>query len=126
MTFAWALLATAAVVTLYWFGLRPWLRSQPALAGVWVVVDKAEAALWARSRTILAARLMWIPGALVGLHDAVAALGVDWAPFTTQVLQLVPEAYRPLLPPLCAILVGLLFEHLRKLTTKPLEQKGPA
>lgn len=126
MTFAWGLLAVAAAVILYWFGLRPVLRSMPALAGVWAQVDKLEGALWARSRTILAARLMWIPAALLAAHDFVASVAVDWTPITARLLAYLPEAYRPIALPIGVALAARFFEYLRKITTQPLDQKGPA
>jgi len=126
MTLAWSLLGVIAGVIVYWFGLRPWLRTVPTLAGVWSAVDRIEAAFWDRSRTILAARLMWIPAVLLAAHDFVASVAVDWTPITAQLLSYLPEAYRPLALPVALALAARLFEYLRKITKKPLAEKGPA
>jgi hypothetical protein len=125
MTLAWSLLGLLAVAIIYWFGLRPWLRSVPALAGVWERLDKVEAVLWQRSRTLLAAKLLWIPSALIAAHDFIAAVAVDWTPLTQRFLDLFPAPYRPLVLPVALALVGKLFAWLRTLTTKPLSEKGP-
>jgi hypothetical protein len=114
-----ALAIAAAVAVVYAFWLRSWLKQHAALKRLYASIEPIEAKLWARSRTILSARLYWIAGALIGLHDFVAPMllssGLDWQSF-------VPPEYQRFYP-LVLIGTGLLFEWLRRLTSAPLHEK---
>ena len=102
----------------YIFFLRPVLKKRyPA---TWEIIDRVEATLWDRSRTMLSARLYWLSGALVSIHELGAAAGLDWTPFTDAVGGLVPEQWRGLLVGGILIVTGLLFAWLRKVTTEAL------
>jgi hypothetical protein len=74
---------------------------------------------FAHSRTILAARLYALAGAIVGIHDQVLPIvsgsGVDWKP-------LLPPQYLPL------VMIGgaVVFETLRWVTTGPVGRKDGA
>lgn len=67
----------------------------------------------------LSARLYWIAGILIGLHDFVAPIllssGLDWQSFA-------PPEYQRFYP-LVMIATGLLFEWLRRVTSEPLDEK---
>jgi hypothetical protein len=114
---AFAILAAVAVIYAFW--LRDWLKQQPALKPYYDWLEPIETKLWARSRTILSARLYWIAGALIGLHDFAAPFllsgGVEWQSF-------VPPEYQRFYP-LVMVGTGLLFEWLRRVTSEPLDNK---
>ncbi len=114
---AFAIMAAVAVVYAFW--LRGWLRQHPVFKPHYDWIELIEAKLWAKSRTILSARLYWIAGTLIGLHDFVAPIlvssSLDWQSF-------VPPEYQRLYP-LVMIGTGLLFECLRRVTSEPLDGK---
>jgi hypothetical protein len=109
----------AAVAVIYAFWLRGWLKQHPTFKPYCDWIEAIAATLWARSRTILSARLYWIAGTLIGLHDFVAPIllssGLEWQAF-------IPPEYQRLYP-LMLIATGLLFEGLRHVTREPLEAK---
>jgi hypothetical protein len=109
----------AALAAAYAFWLHGWLRQLPALAPYYDWFDGIAAKLWARSRTILSARLYWIAGTLIGLHDFVVPIllssGFEWQAF-------VPPEYQRFYP-LVMIATGALFEALRRVTREPLDAK---
>lgn len=114
---AFAIMAAVAVIYAFW--LRGWLKQHPALKRLYDSIEPIEAKLWARSRTILSARLYWIAGTLIGLHDFAAPIllssGLDWQSF-------VPPEYQRFYP-IVMIGTGLLFEWLRRVTSEPLDEK---
>lgn len=81
-------------------------------------------ALFAHSRTVLAARLYTLAGTVVGAYDGFGAFlgGQDFTPITTRLLDAVhvPPDMRPLA--LAAFIggTGELFVYLRKITTQSL------
>src|SRR5215510_10013997 len=106
-------LLVLAFVLLYVWIIRPILKQQPMLSAAF----KAEASAWDKAqakltgfRTKLSARLLAIAGILVGFHDELLPLvtGQDWTSLTAK---LPPWAI-----PLGLVLIGWLFEKLRKIT----------
>ena len=89
-------------------------------------VNRAEAYLWDNSRTILFARLYWVVGIFMTLHDLIAAAGADWTPLVNEIVQFLPEKYRPLALAAFVFGSGILFEWLRRITTEPLEERKAA
>lgn len=116
-------LATWAFVSLglaaaYWLLLRPILRQRPELAETFARLDALEAGWLARMKarlegwkTVILARIVWLAGALVGLHDFAMPMiaGQDWTPVTAQL-----PAWAV---PLGLLAIGLLFAKLRKIST---------
>jgi hypothetical protein len=118
------LLWCALVVFLAWayifFG-RPLLMNRfPTL---WSYIDPAERWLVDRSRTLIVARLYWIGGIVIAIHDTLASYGMDWTPLVNEVTNLIPEQYRPLLLAGFLALTGVAFEWLRRVTTDSLAAK---
>jgi hypothetical protein len=109
----------AAIAIAYAFWLRGWLGQHPAFKPYYDWIDPIAARLWSRSRTILSARLYWIAGTMMGLHDFVVPIllssGFEWQAF-------VPPEYQRFYP-LVIIATGLLFEGLRHVTREPLDAK---
>ena len=109
----------AAIAIAYAFWLRGWLKRHPAFKPYYDWIEPIEAKLWAKSRTILSARLYWVAGTLIGLHDFVAPIllssGLELHAF-------VPPEYQRLYP-LVMIATGLLFEGLRRATSESLDAK---
>ena len=73
------LLWCALIVFLTWayifFG-RPLLMNRfPTL---WSYIDPVENWLVDCSRTLIVARLYWIGGILIAIHDSLASYGMDW------------------------------------------------
>ena len=88
-------------------------------------VNMIEWWLWDNSRTIISARLYWVGGILIAIHDFVAEQGADMTPFLNEAANLIPERYRPLALAGALVFTGALFEWLRRITTQPLEEKAP-
>jgi hypothetical protein len=78
-----------------------------------------ERALFDRSRTILAARMYWIGGALLGIQQIAASAGLDATPIINEAAKMIPEQYRGLVVAVALFITGLSFEWLRKKTTTP-------
>ena len=125
----------AALAVGYWAWLQPLLARRPVLAGLLADFHAASGSLWSRAvaalrgwRSVLLARLYWIGGLALALHDAVipALAGVDWTPLTTMALSFVAEPYRPLLLSLALAVTGALFEWLRRLAAGPVGEPSPA
>jgi hypothetical protein len=105
-----------AFLLFYVLIVRPILKEQPMLSAAF----KAEASLWDKVqakltgfRTKLHARLLLIAGIVVGFHDELLPLvmGQDWTSLTSQL-----PAWAI---PLGLVLIGWLFEKLRKITENP-------
>ena len=115
------LMLCAIVIVLAWLYIwvaRPWLANR--YPEVWQVIDKIEAWLIDRSRTLLIARLYWLGGIFIAIHDKLAEYGFDVTPLITQVSDFVPENYRALALAAFLALTGLAFEWLRRATREPL------
>lgn len=117
ITMAFAFLAALAVIYAFW--LRGSVKQHPTFKPYYDWIEPIEANLWAKSRTILSARLYWIAGALLGLHDFIAPIllssGAEWQ-------SIIPPEYQRFYP-LVMIGTGLLFEGLRRITREPLGEK---
>ena len=112
---------TIFVVWFYILFVREWMVAKwPDQVGWWHTIEDN---LWAESRTILGARLYWVGGAIIALHDLAAAAGVDWTPILTQLTTLIPEQYRGLALAAAIAITGLLFEYLRRQTTTSIGEK---
>lgn len=114
------LLFVAVLIAVYCLLLRPVLRQRAALAVFWTSIDAREAGFLARMRrlfdglkTKLAARIVWLSGAIVALHDFIMpyVAGIDWTPITSQI----PPQYIPA----GLLALGILFDWLRSITNKP-------
>lgn len=77
------------------------------------------------SRTILAARIYSLLGALVALQGFLipVLMQQDWTPVYTYVFRHVPTALQPLLIGVAIGLTGELFVYLRKKTDESLHEK---
>ncbi len=102
--------------------IRGWMLSMwPDQVGWWHTIEDN---LWAKSRTILGARLYWVGGVIISLHELAGAAGIDVTPITTQLSELIPPSYRGLALSLGAIATGIMFECLRRVTTVPVAEIG--
>ena len=110
------LLLVVALLLLYVLIIRPILKQQPMLSAAF----KAEASLWQQLqakltgfRTKLTARLLAIAGVVVGFHDELLPFvtGQDW----TSLISKLPAWSIPL----GMVLIGWLFDRLRKITENP-------
>lgn len=113
--------ATIIAAWAYILFIREWLVANwPDRFGWW---HQLEDTLWAKSRTLLIARLYTIGGIVVAIHDALASAGLDWTPLTTQItnaIGFIPENLRALALGLFLMLTGIAFEKLRQWTTGPI------
>ncbi len=112
-----AIAVLVAVVVVYVFVVRPYIREIPWCDPFFDWIEPIEAALWAKSKTVFAARLVTGAGLLLSIHDFVlpVLLAVDLQPF-------VPSRYQPLYPVALAA-IGPIFEWLRRVTSEPLAAK---
>jgi hypothetical protein len=102
--------------------IRVWMLSKwPDQVGWWHTIEDN---LWAKSRTILGARLYWVSGAIIALHDLAAAAGIDVTPITTQLSEFIAPEYRGLALSAGLAATGILFEYLRRVTTVPVADIG--
>lgn len=115
--------ALVAVAILYAFVLRPILREHSWFDPIYDRIEPIEAALWAKSRTVLLARLAWVPSALLLLHDTVAAWAIDATPILSRVFYAVPDDVRPLAITAAVGAYGFVVEWLRRVTSEPLSEK---
>lgn len=110
------------IVWAYILFIRGWILTKwPDQVGPWLAIEDN---LWAKSRTILGARLYWVGGVIVGLHDLAGAAGIDVTPITSQLSEFIPPAYRGLALSLGLAMTGVLFEYLRRRTTVPVAEIG--
>ena len=110
------LLLVVALLLLYVLIIRLILKQQPILSAAF----KAEASLWQQREakltgflTKLTARLLAIAGVVVGFHDELLPFvtGQDW----TSLISKLPAWSIPL----GMVLIGWLFDRLRKITENP-------
>lgn len=110
------------IVWSYILFIRGWMLSMwPDQVGWWHTIEDN---LWAKSRTILGARLYWVAGIVTALHELAAAAGVDVTPVTNQLSEFIPPAYRGLALSVGLAATGVLFEYLRRVTTVPVADIG--
>ena len=104
------------MVLLYAFVLRRFVKSWFPSFFAWL--EPIEAKLWAKSRTILLARLTWLGGLVAGAANMTA--GVDWTSVLSQLVSHLPAGAQPyassLIVPLAISVIGGLFEWLRRIT----------
>lgn len=119
--------AILAVVSLYVFWLRTILRAMPAFAPFYAWIEPVEALLWAKSRTVFLARLVWVPGALVTLHDFVLPYfgAVNWDPVSTKLLLAlhIPTDFHAAAMTVFTMALAQAFDRLRHVTVDPLGAK---
>lgn len=114
-----------AVLFLYAIVIRPWLKNQPWAVRFFAWIDPLELALFKKSEQVLAGRLLWLGGLIVGAYDAVGAYfsSLDFTPLTTRVFDWlhIPQDMRGLTLSAFVTALGLMIVNLRKKVTKPLE-----
>jgi hypothetical protein len=105
--FIFLLFVIAAALAAFYFLVLPVLRAR--LDNEYVKWSTTLTGL----RTRLAARFVWLSGAVVGIYDSVLpfATGQDWTPLTSRVPGWVW--------PLVFLAVGWIFSKLRSMTTGP-------
>lgn len=110
------LLVIVCLVLCYAFVLRKYVKGYFPSFFAWI--EPIEANLWAKSRTILLARLTWLGGLVAGVANMTA--GVDWTAVLSQLVSHLPAGVQPyatsLIVPLCISILGGLFEWLRRVT----------
>lgn len=124
LPFIW-IFAIVSLAAVYFLIVRPWLVRQPALSSVYQMLDTHEAGLFAKLRVsfsglkrLLTARLVWVVGFLVTVHEFLAANQTIFSP-------LIPPEYQIyILPAMTA--TGFLFEQLSKISPTPVGQVNPA
>jgi hypothetical protein len=124
MTTALATIAMILIIALWYLLVgRAWLKTKSWARGFFSAIEPIEIALFKKSETVLAGRLLWFGGLIVSSYDAVAvfAQGLDLTPVTSRVLAQVPEDMRGLVVTAVFTLIGYLMVWLRKRTTKPIE-----
>lgn len=123
----WIFLAVLSLVAVYVFVLRDKLRAMPAFAPFYAWIEPIEAKLWAKSRTLFLARLVWVPGALLTIHDfLMPALGlIDWNPMSASFLLSIgiPAQFHAATMVAATTALARVFEWLRKVTGQPLDEK---
>lgn len=117
------LLGIILFVVLWAFVLRPFVRDLPIFDPLFDWLEPIERKLWAKSRTILAARLAWVPAALLSIHDTIAAWALDWTPILSRLVKQIPEDMQGLAMAAVIGVIGLVFERLRRITSEPLSDK---
>jgi hypothetical protein len=116
----WGIGAAILVTWVYIFFGREWLVSK--WPDKFSVIHSIEDKLWERSRTLLAARIYWVGGIILFIHDSMAMSDlVDWTPIIGQFSELFPEKYRNLVVTTWPVATGILFEALRWMTTQSVE-----
>lgn len=124
---AFLLILASFLAIALWYALagRRWLKSKPWAQGFFTAIEPIEIALFKKSETILAGRLLWFGGLLTTAYDglAVFASGLDLTPVTTRVFDAthIPPDMRGLVVTALVGALGLLMNWLRKRTSKPLE-----
>lgn len=119
--FIWVCVVVTILVWAYVFLVREVLDEVlgPRYHRWHLIEDK----LWARSRSILVARLFWIGGIVIAVRELLIQQGFDWTPITQEFTDRIPEAYRPIALALMSVLIGLGMEYLRRSTTTPVGVK---
>ncbi len=119
----WFFAAILAAVLIYVFVLRAKVKAIFPSFFAWL--EPIEATLWAKSRTVLAARLTWLGGLIAGIANLTA--GVDWSTLLGQLVSYLPASIQPtasaLIVPLAVTCLGGLFDWLRHVTSEPLAAK---
>jgi len=119
------IITIAGLLLLYALVLRPWLKTQAWAVKFFAWIDPIELALFKKSETVLAGRLLWVGSGIVTLYDAVGAYfsSLDFTPVTTRIFDLlhVPQDLRGLTLSAFVTAIGLMIVNLRKKVTQPLE-----
>lgn len=90
---------------------------------LWDYIDPVERWLVDHSRTLIIARLYWIGGIVIAIHDTLASYGMDWTPLVNEVTNLTPEQFRALALAGFLAATGVAFEWLRRVTRQSLADK---
>lgn len=125
MIFIGAFFIISGILLFYALVLRPWLKTQSWAQGFFAKVDAVELALFKKSETVLAGRLLWLGSGLVTIYDAVGVFftSLDLTPIQTRIFDAlhIPQDLRGLTLSAFVMAIGLAIVNLRKKTTKPLE-----
>ncbi len=125
MIFIGAFFIIAGILLFYALVLRPWLKNQSWAQGFFAKVEGLELALFKKSETVLAGRLLWLGSGLVTIYDAVGVFftSLDLTPIQTRIFDAlhIPQDLRGLTLSAFVMAIGVMMVKLRKTTTKPLE-----
>lgn len=125
VTIIGVLLVIAGILLFYALVLRPWLKKQPWAQGFFAKIDTLELALFKKSETILAGRVLWLGSGIVTIYDSAVVFfsNLDLTPITTRIFDAahIPQDLRGLALSAFVTGIGLAIVSLRKKTTKPLE-----
>lgn len=122
-TLVLAIVSALLIALLLWYAVsgRNWLKSKSWAEGFFAWIEPAEIVLFKKSETILVARVKMATGLLLTLFTQIGAIDI------TPLMPFVPEKYKGYaqvffnLLPISITLIGWMDEHLRKMTTQPLE-----
>lgn len=116
-----------ALVALYVFVIRPRIGHVESLKTRFDSIGQWERFLWSKSRTVLAARLTAISGIIGAGLELFSGSGIDWRASAMAVVRFLPAQYQDLVVnlfvPVGLLLLGAIFEWLRRVTVEPLEDK---
>ena len=121
-TFLLILVAVATMGSIYYFMVRPFLRSRPELQDVFNRIDDSEAGItkvfwnyFKGFRTLLWSRFLMISGILIPVLDQIGTIDLsaffkeEWAKYV----------------PIVLLFIGLITEELRKVTNGPIAVSPP-
>ncbi len=119
----YVLILLALLVLAYVLEGRAWLKTKPWTQGLFAWIEPCEIALYKKSETLLAGRLLSVGGFLVSAYDtlALAVPQLDLTPVTNRLLHQVPDDLRGLVLSGACVGAGQLISWLRKRTSTPLE-----
>lgn len=118
-----------AVVAAYYFWVRPVILNIKALQPVFKELDQVEAGWRAKLlvafnglKTLIFARLIWLPGAILALYDLVQQ---EAGQSGINLKDLIPDQYDQYIP-LGLFAIGMIIEWLRRITTSPVAKPDQA
>lgn len=125
IAFFGVLFIIAGILLFYALVLRPWLKKQTWAQRFFAWIEPVELALFKKSETVLAGRLLWLGSGVVTVYDAIGVFftNLDLTPIQTRIFDAlhVPPDLRGLTLSAFVAAIGLMMVSLRKKTTKPLE-----
>lgn len=98
---------------------------RPKVLAAFPKIYEIECKLWDGSRQILVARMAWLGGIIVTIHDFVLSSGADGSSLLHELAAFLPDKYQPLALAGVLFVGGIALEWLRKTTTGPVGSSLP-